>query len=314
MGLSHSAANRYILFAVFYYLLPMSQQDTLHRFLFEGSPVRGELARLDATWTTVLEKQTYPQPVRKVLGELMAAAALLTSTLKFQGSLIMQIRGGGPVSLLVVECNSNGTLRATAKWKQEPSGNSLQELFGDSQLVITIDPKQEKERYQGIVTLEGNSISEALENYMLRSEQLETRLWLAADDQQACGMLLQKLPNAGKHEDGDDWNRALHLADTLTSDELLALNPSEIIHRLYHEETIRMFPSDPLSFQCSCSRDRVVKALRMMGASDLNNLIEEQGNVSVDCEFCSEHYEFDTVDVEQIFAASTQTSAPPAQQ
>jgi molecular chaperone Hsp33 len=292
----------------------MSQQDTLHRFLFDGSPVRGEIARLDATWTTVLEKRAYPESVQKVLGELMAASALLASTLKFQGSLIMQIRGGGPISLLVVECNSNGTLRATAKWQKKPTGNSLRELFGDSQLVITIDPKQEKERYQGIVTLEGNSISEALENYMQQSEQLQTRLWLAADGQQACGMLLQKLPKAGNDEDGDDWNRALHLADTLTTDELLALGPSEIIRRLYHEESIRVFPSDSLSFQCSCSRDRVVKALRMMGTDDLNNLIAEQGNVSVDCEFCSEHYEFDTVDVEQIFASSTQASAPPVQQ
>ena len=163
------------------------------------------------------------------------------------------------------------------------------------------------------MTLEGDSISEALENYMLRSEQLETRLWLAADDQQACGMLLQKLPKAGQEEDSDDWNRVLHLDVTLTTDALLRLNPSDIIRRLYHEESIRMLPSDPLSFQCSCSRDRIVNTLRMMGPDDLNNLIAEQGSVSVDCEFCSEHYEFDAVDVEQIFASSTQASAPPAQ-
>jgi molecular chaperone Hsp33 len=291
----------------------MSQQDTLHRFLFEGSPVRGELVRLDATWTTVLEKRAYPEPVRNVLGELMAAAALLASTLKFQGSLIMQIRGDGPVTLLVVECNSNGTLRATAKWRDVLNGGTPKELFGNSsQLVITIDPKQGKERYQGIVDLEGDSISEALENYMLRSEQLETRLWLAADDKQACGMLLQKLPHGSTDEDGEDWNRALHLADTLTRDELLELNPSEIVRRLYHEETIRMLPSNTLSFQCSCSRDRIVKTLRMMGPDDLNNLLAELGSVSVDCEFCSEHYEFDVVDIEQIFAASTQASAPSA--
>lgn len=288
----------------------MSQQDTLHRFLFEGSPVRGELVRLDTTWATVLEKRAYPEPVRNVLGELMAASALLASTLKFQGSLIMQIRGDGPVTLLVVECNSNGTLRATAKWRDELGGESPKELFGrSSQLVITIDPKQEKERYQGIVDLEGDSISEALENYMLRSEQLDTRLWLAADDEQACGMLIQKLPHDNKNE---DWNRVLHLADTLTRDELLELNPSEIVRRLYHEETIRMLPSDTLSFQCSCSRDRIVKTLRMMGPDDLNNLLAELGRVSVDCEFCSEHYEFDAVDIEQIFAASTQASAPSA--
>ncbi|MEE8388333.1 MAG: Hsp33 family molecular chaperone HslO [Acidiferrobacterales bacterium] len=292
----------------------MSQQDTLHRFLFDGGFVRGELARLDATWLTVLEKRSYPKPVRNVLGELMAASALLASTLKFQGSLIMQIRGNGPITLLVVECNSNGTLRATAKWRDELNGESPKELFGNSQLVITIDPKQGKERYQGIVNLQGDSISEALENYMLQSEQLDTRLWLASDNKQACGMLLQKLPQDHTIEDGDEWNRALHLADTLTREELLELDPSEIIRRLYHAETIRMLPSGILSFHCSCSRDRIVKALRMMGPDDLSSLIEEQGIVSVNCEFCSEHYEFDAVDVEQIFAASSQVSAPSARQ
>ncbi|MFV1996900.1 MAG: Hsp33 family molecular chaperone HslO [Acidiferrobacterales bacterium] len=288
----------------------MSQTDTLHRFLFENSPVRGELVRLDTTWISVLQKRAYPKPVQNVLGELMAASALLASTLKFQGSLVMQIRGNGPVTLLVVECNSNGTLRATAKWRETLNGGSPKELFGSSQLVITIDPKQGKERYQGIVELKGDSISDALENYMLRSEQLDTRLWLAADDKQACGMLLQKLPKDSEGINGEDWNRAQHLGDTLTRVELLELNPSEIVRRLYHEETIRMLPSDALSFQCSCSRDRIVKTLRMMGPDELNSLLAERGSVSVDCEFCSEHYDFDAVDIEQIFAASTQASAP----
>lgn len=292
----------------------MSQQDTLHRFLFENSPVRGELTRLDTTWTTVLEKRTYPHLVRKVLGELMAASALLASTLKFQGSLTMQVRGNGPITLLVVDCNSNGALRATAKWRDELNGESPQQLFGSAQLVITIDPLEGKERYQGIVDLEGDSISEALENYMLKSEQLDTRLWLAADEKQACGMLLQKLPGDSPDGGGDDWNRALHLADTLTQAELLELEPGEIIRRLYHQESIRVFRPRTLTFQCSCSRERIVKTLRMMGPDDLNSLLKEQGSVSVDCEFCNEHYEFDIVDVEQIFAASTQASAPSARQ
>lgn len=292
----------------------MKQQDTLQRFLFESSPIRGQLARLDSTWTTVLEKRQYPEKVRKVLGELMAASALLASTIKFQGSLTMQIRGDGPISLLVVEYKSEGSLRATAKWRDEISGDTPAKLFGEAQLVITIDPKKGKERYQGIVNLEGNSVSEALESYMLKSEQLATRLWLAADDKQACGMLLQKLPEDSEHSDEDGWNRAMHLADTLTQTELLTLNPDEIIHRLYHEENIRVFQPSALIFKCSCSRDRIVKTLRMMGPDDLGNLLKEQGSVSVDCEFCNEHYEFDAVDVEQIFAAATQVSAPTSQQ
>ena len=288
----------------------MSQNDTLQRFLIEDSAVRGEIVNLSDTWRSVLEKRQYPTPIRHTLGQFMAAASLLSATLKFQGSLIMQIRGSGPISLLVVECTSGGTLRATAKWNGDPDTEDLSTLFGDGQLVITIDPKLGKERYQGIVELKANTVAEALEDYLMQSEQLATRLWLAADQHQACGMLLQKLPQDTDSAETDDWNRAIHLAETLTRDELLMLPPSEIIRRLYHEETIRLFASEPISFSCSCSRDRVINALRVMGPDDLNSLIQEHGSVSVDCEFCNEHYEFDAVDVEQIFASANPTDAP----
>ncbi len=291
----------------------MSQQDTLQRFLIEDSPVRGELVHLDSTWRSVLEKRHYPPAIQNTLGQFMAAASLLSATLKFQGSLIMQIRGNGPVSLLVVECTSSGTLRATAQWKEEPESEELSELFGDGQLVITIDPKLGKERYQGIVALEAETVAKALEDYLVQSEQLETRLWLASDHNQASGMLIQKLPHKEEMAESDDWNRAIHLAETLTRDELLMLPPNDIIRRLYHEETIRLFASEPMKFSCSCSRERVVRALRVMGADELNNLISERGAVSVDCEFCNEHYEFDAVDIEQIFASATPSDAAPTQ-
>ena len=292
----------------------MSQQDTLQRFLIEDSSVRGELVHLDNTWRTVLEKRHYPTPVRNTLGQFMAAASLLSATLKFQGSLIMQIRGEGPISLLVVECTSGGALRATAKWKGEPETEDLSELFGNGQLVITIDPRLGKERYQGIVELNASTVAKALEDYLMQSEQLATRLWLASDQHQASGMLLQKLPQETDGEETDDWNRAIHLAETLTRDELLMVPPNEIIRRLYHEETIRLFASEPMSFSCSCSRERVIRALRVMGPDELDSLIRERGNVSVDCEFCNEHYEFDAVDVEQIFASVDQIEAPSTHQ
>jgi molecular chaperone Hsp33 len=292
----------------------MSQTDTLQRFLIEDSAVRGEIVHLDDTWQAVLEKRHYPTPIRHTLGQFMAAAALLSATLKFQGSLIMQIRGSGPINLLVVECTSGGAMRATAQWKGEPDTEDLSKLFGDGQLVITIDPKLGKERYQGIVELKATTVAAALEDYLMQSEQLATRLWLAADQHQACGMLLQKLPQEVETEESDDWNRAIQLAETLTDEELLMLSPSEIIRRLYHEETIRLFASEPMSFSCSCSRDRVVNALRVMGPDDLNTLIKEHGSVSVDCEFCNQHYEFDAVDVEQIFASANPTDAPPTRQ
>ena len=276
--------------------------DSLQRFIFENAPIRGEIVHLDATWQAVLERRQYPPRVREVLGELMAAAALLTSTLKFDGRLIMQIQGKGPVSLLVVECTSDRTMRAIAQWQGEIPDVPLAALVGDGRLAVTIDPLKGKERYQAIVALEGLTVAEAFENYFARSEQLATRLWLASDPQQAAGMLLQRLPEAEPSDD-DAWMRAVHLGSTITREELLALPVREIVHRLYHEEDIRLFSRMPVSFRCSCSRERVEAVLRMLGRDEIYSILEEQGSVSVDCEFCGNRYEFDRIDAEQLFAA-----------
>jgi len=276
--------------------------DSLQRFIFEHAPIRGEIVHLDATWQAVLERRHYPSRVRDVLGELMAAAALLTSTLKFDGRLIMQVQGNGPVSLLVVECTSDRAMRAVAQWKGDIPEAPLSELIGDGRLAVTIDPRQGKERYQAIVELEGLSVSEAFENYFARSEQIATRLWLAADAHQAAGMLLQRMPDEPQTDD-DAWMRAVHLGSTITRQELLALPVREIIHRLYHEEDIRLFSRMPVSFRCSCSRDRVENVLRMLGHDEIRSILEEQGSVRVECEFCGSHYEFDPIDAEQLFAA-----------
>ncbi len=280
----------------------MMTGDSLQRFIFEHAPIRGEIVHLDATWQAVLERREYPPRVRDVLGELMAAAALLTSTLKFDGRLIMQIQGNGPVNLLVVECTSDRKMRAIAQWKGEVPDAPLSELVGDGRLAVTIDPQKGKERYQAIVSLEGVTVAEAFENYFARSEQLATRLWLASDTQQAAGMLLQRMPDSPQPDD-DAWSRAVHLGSTITREELLALPVREIIHRLYHEEDIRLFSRMPVSFRCSCSRERVEAVLRMLGRDEIHSILEEQGSVSVDCEFCGNRYEFDRIDAEQLFAA-----------
>jgi len=185
------------------------ERDTLTRFLFEHAEVRGEVVRLDATWRAVLECHAYPEPIRNLLGEMMAAASLLAATLKFEGALIMQMQGSGPVTLAVVECTSEFHLRATAKWRDDLAPGDIATLLGQGKFVITIDPKSSNQIYQGIVALEGTTVAEVLEHYMLQSEQLETRLWLAADGEQACGFLLQRLPENGS-EDVDAWNRALN--------------------------------------------------------------------------------------------------------
>ncbi len=284
--------------------IQVKHRDTLQRFLFEHAAIRGEVVHLGATWQTVLENHDYPAVLRQAMGELMAAAALLAATLKLKGSLVLQIQGKGPVSLLVVECTGDLTMRATAKWKGELSHESLTELIGDGHFVITLDPKDGKQTYQGIVPLEGASVAEILQNYMTRSEQLETRLVLAADDTQAAGMLLQKLPERAD-EDADAWTRTSHLAATLSTQELLDLPTMEILHRLFHEEDVRLFDPQPVSFHCNCSRASVANMLRMVGQDEVNGVIAEQGQLEVHCEFCNQRYTFDQIDVEQVFTSGT---------
>src|SRR3990172_4454009 len=194
--------------------LSMITGDSLQRFIFEHAPIRGEIVHLDATWQAVLERREYPPRVRGILGELMAAAALLTSILKFDGRLIMQVQGRGGVKLVVVECTSDRTMRAIAQWNGEVPDAPLSELVGDGRLAVTIDPQKGKERYQAIVNLEGRTVAEAFENYFARSEQLDTRLWLASDPKQAAGMLLQRLPDGPLTGNNDDWGRAVHLGST----------------------------------------------------------------------------------------------------
>lgn len=281
----------------------MKQSDSLQRFMFEHAAVRGEIIHLDATWKAVLDRRDYPPALRTVLGELMAAAALLSATLKFSGSLIMQIQGGGPVRLLVVECGADLTMRAMANWDGElAEGAALPELVGEGRFVITIDPKKGRQTYQGIVDLEGGSVAAVLENYMQRSEQLDTRIWLASDSHGAAGLLLQKMPDSPE-ADTDAWNRAVHLGATVRPRELLDLPAREIIHRLYHEEDIRLFDSTPVHFGCTCSRERVANTLRMLGYDEVRSLLEETGYIEADCEFCNHHYVFDAVDTEQVFAS-----------
>lgn len=284
-----------------------NQPDSLQRFLFEHAPIRGERVHLDASWRSVLERHDYPPLLRQMMGELCAAAVLLAATLKLEGSLILQIQGRGAIRLLVVECSGDLKLRATAKW-EGPLHGSLPELVGDGRFVITLDPKDGKQVYQGIVALEGESIADILQNYMTRSEQLETRLWLAANEHAASGMLLQKLPEQTE-SDPDAWPRATQLADTLREDELMQLPSQELLHRLYHEEDVRLFEAQPVSFHCTCSHENVAQMLRMLGAEEVAAILTEQQTIEVHCEFCNHRYEFDKVDAAQLFSEGIPVAA-----
>ena len=280
--------------------------DTLYRFLFENAPIRGELVHLDQSWQSVLTRHDYPERLRNMMGELTAAAVLLAATLKLRGSLVLQIIGKGAIRLLVVECTGDMQLRATAKWSGDLSEGSFADLVGDGRFAITLDPKDGGPTYQGIVELHGDSVTDVLQNYMTQSEQLETRLWLAADGQHAGGMLLQKLPENIKQNhyadaDDDAWERAQTLADTLQQEELLQLSPEQVLHRLYHEEDIRLFEAQPVTFHCTCSRDSVANMFKMLGREEVESILAEQGGMEVHCEFCNQRYVFDKVDAELIF-------------
>lgn len=287
----------------------MSATDSLHRFLFEGNRVRGEIIHLDATWRALQATTAYPTPVRDLLGEAAAAAALLTPTLKFKGRLTLQVSGGGPVNLLVVQCTSENTLRGLARWKGEPHAGEFGELLGGGRLAITVDPERGKERYQGIVEVGRAGLADTLEGYFAQSEQLGTRIWLAADGYRAAGLLLQQLP--GEAEDADAWNRVQQLGGTLTRYELLQLDPERLMRRLFHEEDLRVFESVPFSFRCSCSRGSIEAVLRGLGREEVQSILVEEGAVRVDCDFCGQHYEFDGIDVEGLFTSTEQPRIPP---
>ena len=274
--------------------------DSLYRFLFEKLAVRGGLIQLEASWQAVLERRDYPAPVRRVLGQAMAAAALLSATIKFDGTLTLQLQGQGPMRLLLVQCTAQGTLRGLARWEGEIEAEGLDALCGpNGALLIGIDPGLGKDSYQGVVGLTAGTLGAALEEYFERSEQLPTRLMLAADHRRAAGMLLQRLP--GQEGNDEDWNRIQTLGVTLKEEELLGLEPARILQRLFHEEDLRLFEADPFSFRCSCSRDRIGDMLRSMGQDEVRDILQEQQQVAVECQFCGQSYHFDPVDAEQLF-------------
>lgn len=279
-------------------------EDALLPFLFENTPIRGNIVHLNQTYQEVLQHQTLPLVLKQALGELMAASALLSATLKMDGVMVLQLQSKGALKLLVVECSSNLTMRATAKWSGEINNQSFLDLVINGQFVITLDPS-EGEAYQGIVPIEGETIAQMLQNYMLRSQQIDTTLWLHCDGERASGMLLQKLPeqilpNKPDH-DADAWNRFNQLANTLTNDELQNLAPEVLLSRLFAEEDIRLFENRATQFLCSCSKNKVASMLKMLGTEEVASMLAERDNIEVNCDFCNKHYVFDAIDAAKLF-------------
>jgi len=288
--------------------------DILRRFVFERFPVRGHLVHLDASWRALIEHHPYPEAIRTVLGEGVAATMLLAATVKFEGRLTLQVEGPGPMHLMVVQATHQMAVRGVARWTGEapPGEAGIGALVGEGRMFVTVESEDRQSRYQGVVPLMGEGLAACFEAYFQQSEQLPTRLWLVATPQRAAGLLLQRLPSGAtasaaeiEHsaEAGDeDWNRIVHLASTLTADELAGLPAEELLHRLFHEEDLRLFDPAPVYFQCACSRDRVSGILRSLGEVEVREILAERGEVEVRCEFCNRAWQYDAVDVTALFA------------
>jgi molecular chaperone Hsp33 len=315
----------------------------LHKFLFDGMPVRGMLVQLTDVWQEVLKRRAdnaetgaYPEAVRHLLGEMTAASVLMQSNIKFNGALVVQIFGDGPLKLAVVEVQPDLSLRATAKVVGD-MGNArtladMVNVHNEGKCAITLDPVNKmpgQQPYQGVVPLfddqrnKLDKFSDVLQHYMLQSEQLDTTLVLAANDTTAAGLLIQRLPVKGEgnlaaqvsmgDEDGiglsEDYNRISILAASLTPDELLNLDAETILHRLFWEEKLVRFEPLTPSFACSCSRERVSNMIRSLGTDEVESILAERGNVEVGCDFCGQQYRYDAVDAAHIFT-SGDTQAP----
>jgi len=281
--------------------------DFTQRFIFDDSDTRGELVALERSYAEVLAKHPYPEPVAQLLGELMAAASLLVGTLKFDGLLILQARSEGPIPMLMIECSSDRDIRGLARYHAEQIAPdaTLADLMPNGVLALTVDPTV-GQRYQGIVDLDGETLSDCFTNYFVMSQQVNTCISLAADGQRARGLLVQQLP-ADRHKDIEEreesWNHVKALANTVKAEELLGLDNETVLHRLYHEDAVRLFDIQPLHFRCSCSRERSGNALVSLGKPDALALIDEHGGkIEVDCQFCNQSYQFDAADIEQLFA------------
>jgi molecular chaperone Hsp33 len=274
--------------------------DQFQRFIFENSQVRGAWVKLTQSYADITSQTAYPEPIRKLLGESLAASVLMTGTLKFAGTLSLQASGTGPLRTLMAECSHDRYIRGLARFDEHlPDSESLDELLGQGKMAITIAP-EEGQRYQGVVPREHASLARCLEDYFERSEQIATSLVLFSDGNRSGGLLLQRLPG-GTAPDDELWQRVNHLLSTLKADELLDLESETVLYRLFNEETVRMFEADPVAFRCSCSRERTLSALQAIGQDECYGIIEERGAIDMDCQFCHAQYQFDRHDIDQLF-------------
>ncbi|WP_339720577.1 Hsp33 family molecular chaperone HslO [uncultured Paraglaciecola sp.] len=285
--------------------------DQLHRYLFNQGNVRGEMVRLEKSFQAILDSYPYPPVIQQLLGELMAAASLLTATLKFEGDIAIQIQGEGALSYAVINGTHNQQLRGVARWDEalKTLPTNFNELIQKGVLVITITPEH-GERYQGMVALDRPTLAECIEGYFEQSEQLATkvilRTQLIKNQAKACGMFLQILPTSSQATDKVDtaFEHLSALTDTIKNEELFGLSAEDILHRLYHQEDIELYPATEVVFKCNCSKERSAIALSGLSKEELLEIIAKDGDIKMNCQYCHTEYSFDAIDVESIHAGT----------
>jgi molecular chaperone Hsp33 len=287
----------------------MSHFDQLQRFIFDHADVRGAVVQLEKAHFDAITSHDYPTPVHALLSQFLNATVMLSTSLKFEGTITLQARSEGPISAIMADCTSHSKVRCIAQYDESLEDSAFEqpfnELFKDGVLVITIDPEVGK-RYQGIVPLEADSLAGALAGYFKQSEQLDTKMWLFSSKDRSAGMMLQVLPGENvlpKAENSAFFEHACTLADTLSSEEILSLDATDVLHRLYHEEAVRVFEPSDVEFGCSCSIDKIAQALSSIPKAEMLQALEDhQGTLKVDCQFCNKVYKFGQNDLDLIYA------------
>ncbi|WP_194438295.1 Hsp33 family molecular chaperone HslO [Vibrio fluminensis] len=279
------------------------KNNVLNRYLFEELSVRGEMVQLDEAYQRIIASKEYPVALQKLLGELLVSTTLLTATLKFEGSITIQLQGDGPVSLAVINGDHDQKIRGVARWDGDIADDAtLHEMMGKGYLVITIEPKK-GERYQGVVGLEGENLTQVIENYFANSEQLKTRLWIRTGEFEgkahAAGMLIQVMPDGTGTP--DDFEHLEQLTNTVKNEELFGLSAEELLYRLYNQDKVRLFEPQPVEFHCGCSRERSGAAIITVDRAEINDILAESGTVSLHCDYCGTTYSFDEAQVSELF-------------
>ncbi|STX27599.1 heat shock protein 33 [Legionella beliardensis] len=275
--------------------------DTLQRFMFEHASIRGEIAHLDQTYITIINQRAYPPMVKNLLGEALVSCLLMMGSVKFKGELSLQFQGDKRLPLLLVQCDHQRHLRAFAKFQPDLTTEEYAGAFLEGKMVLTISPHSHTQSYQSVLPIQSTSMAENLMHYYAQSEQIPSRIWLAGDDTKVAGMLLQLMPGQDTQQREQFWEYAVHIGETISENELLNLDNETLLYRLYHETDLRVFDSEPVSFQCRCTPEKMKQVLTILGEKDIKELLAEKGHVEVTCDFCNQHYAFDPIDITMLF-------------